>query len=338
MPAASSATTTSRAPSAAPAHDEVDAHHLELRRRDRARVGGARRRQRLRPRPRACSWIGATIPCTTPRCSRALADREHARVRGDQRVVDDDPAVDLQARRRARASTCGRMPTEITTRSASSSSRRRSAARRARPAGRSPPSRAPSSTVTPSASIAGAQQRGGAGVELALHQAVDEVHDRRRAAERARAPYAASRPSSPPPITTARRPRAAPRDRRAVLRAAEDVHAVARRPAIGGTSASEPVHSTHAVDSAPSQRRVPRRSSASTRVSSCTSTPWSSYQPAGPQRERRPGPRRSASSVRERDAVVRAGAARAQTSVSSARRRRARGPPRAPPGRRCRRR
>ena len=51
----------------------------------------------------------------------AFADRVDRRVGGAHRVVDDDAAIDLAARRPWPASMLGRMPTAITTRSAGSS-------------------------------------------------------------------------------------------------------------------------------------------------------------------------------------------------------------------------
>ena len=58
------------------------------------------------------------MPCTTPRCCAHSPTASTLGCEVRQRVVDDDPALDVAGRRRGRASICGRMPTEMTTRSA----------------------------------------------------------------------------------------------------------------------------------------------------------------------------------------------------------------------------
>ena len=113
--------TTARAPSGAPAQTRSTPITLSFA------VGiepvyAARSPQSVAAATFACSWIGATMPCTTPRCCGALADGEHARVARSPARRRRRSRARRSARRRARASTCGRMPTEMTTRSAGSTS------------------------------------------------------------------------------------------------------------------------------------------------------------------------------------------------------------------------
>ena len=168
--------------------DEVDAHHLELRRGDRAGVGGvAPGSTSVCAATCAWSWIGATMPWTIAAVLGALADREHARVRGHERVVDDDPALDVQARRAASADVradADRDDDEVAVQLVAAGERRPATRRR----GRDDRARvALEQDVDAERLDRRRQQRRRAGVELALHQAVHEVHDRRRAAQRARA-------------------------------------------------------------------------------------------------------------------------------------------------------
>ena len=136
----------------------------------------------------------------------AFAHGVDGRVEGLQRVVDQDAAVAVQAARAAR-SMLGRMPAAITTRSAGSLARRLEAQRRST---RSPPSdglrswraceiRCRASPALPCSSVPAGV------VELPFHQRVAEVHDGDVHAALGK-PVAASSPSRPPPITTARRP------------------------------------------------------------------------------------------------------------------------------------
>ena len=320
----SSATTTARAPSAEPAAHEVDAHDLELRRRDRALVGGFAAGQRRAAATFACSWIGATMPWTTPRC---CAHSPTASTRGCEvtmRVVDDDPALDVEARRRARGRPAARMPTEMTTRSAGELVPSAKRSRDARRAGDLLACWRSSRTSTPSASIAGREQRGGAGVELALHQAVHEVHDRRLAAERGERRSAASSPSRPPPMTTARR--------------------AARRLAIAAQSSGP--RKTWAC-CAPGDRRDERVAARADHVAVVAGELLDArveqdldvvvLEPAGGAQRERVGVRAAGQQRGERDAVVGEaglGARERELDVAG----RARGSPRAPPARRSRRR
>ena len=201
-------------------------------RRSRARRRGAARTRR----PRARS--GARCAGGRRRRSRARRSGRRARasvgLRADADRDHDEVAPRARDRRRSAAATRPSASVII--------------ARCARS----------SSTSTPSASHRGREQRRGAAVELALHQAVHEVHDRRRAAERGAAAWAASSPSSPPPIT----PRAG-RARRVGIAAQSSGPRKTwtpggSAPGIGGTSASLPVQRTarsKAIDSPSVERR-----------------------------------------------------------------------------------
>ena len=87
----------------------------------------------------------------------------------------------------------------------------------------------------------GREQRGRAVVELALHQAVHEVHDGHRAAER-REPVGGLEPEQ----AAADHDRALPGARRAIAAQSSGPRKTwaCSAPGIGGTSASEPVQRT----------------------------------------------------------------------------------------------
>ena len=183
----------------------------------------------------ACSWIGATMPWTTPRC---CAHSPTARTRGSEVTMASSttiPRSTWSPTARAR-STCGRMPTEMTTTSAGSSSP---------PASRTPSGRISSvlrssRTCTPSCSIAGvssvaAPWSSWRSIRRSMRCTTVVSHPSEAS------PYAASRPSSPPPITTAlpcacsviAAQSSGPRNTWACC-----------APGIGGTSASLPVQIT----------------------------------------------------------------------------------------------
>ena len=179
-------------------------------------------------------------------------------------------------------------------------------------------------------------------VELALHQAVHEVHDRDRAAERGEpargleAEQAAADDRGAP--CAARRGG----DRRAVLGAAEDVDAVQvdARDRRHERVASR-CRARRGRSAAPCRRRAsqrPRRVERATRVPSAH-VDAAVLVPARPGAAAASSASRSpASSVPRARRGRRAGAARAQTSVSGTCGVALADAPRRPPGRRCRRR
>ena len=224
------------------------------RRRPRGRRPGCRRRRGRRPSPSAWPW--GSCRCTaSPAAQRArllvdrrddavhdpavlgaLADREHARVRGRQVVVDHDPAVDRPAPSRGRARpAAGCRPRSRPGRPRRT--RRRRAGRRA--AVISSVLRS-SSTSTPSASIAGASSAAAPPSSWrSIRRSMRCTTVTSQPSEAS--PYAASRPSRPPPMTTARRPAWA-----AIAAQSSGPRKTwaCSAPGIGGTSASEPVHRT----------------------------------------------------------------------------------------------
>ena len=124
------------------------------------------------------------MPWTTPRCWAHSPTASTLRVRGDDGSSTTIPRSTSSPASRARP-TCGRMPTAITTRSPSSSV----AVGEAQPLdpavgpGDRGSRRVLEQDVDAERLHRGREQRRGGRVELALHQAVHEVHDGRRAAE-----------------------------------------------------------------------------------------------------------------------------------------------------------
>ena len=168
-------------------------------------------------------------------------------------------------------STSGRMPAAITTRSAGSSSPSASTTRSTRPSPAIASVRAFGAHGDPQVAQRALQQRRGGRVELLLHQPVDEVHDG-RADRRARvSARAASSPSRPPPITTARsRVARGGQDRRACRRGVRKTCTPARSaPGTGGTNGREPVASDEVVVGA---ARSPSASSTSLAAGSISRT------------------------------------------------------------------
>ena len=109
---------------ATPARHEVDAHHLELRRGDRAGVGGVAV-GRVARRPWPARGSARRCRARSPRCCAHSPTARTLGSRGRQRVVDDDPALDVQAHGAARAPSAAGCRREMTTRSASRNRRRR---------------------------------------------------------------------------------------------------------------------------------------------------------------------------------------------------------------------
>ena len=107
----------------------------------------------------------------------AFADREHAGTAGRQVIVDDDAAIYGEAGAAA-SSVFGRMPTATTTISVGSRGPSLSSTASTRLRREWRLSAASSRTSMPLASRRRLEHRGSAGVELTLHQAVHEMHER----------------------------------------------------------------------------------------------------------------------------------------------------------------
>ena len=204
---------------------EVDAHDLELGARHGARVGGFAAGQRGGGHGRLVVDRRDDAVDDAAVLS-ALADRQHALVRGHHAVVDDDPALDGQAGRTGQVdlrADADRDHDEVGLELGAVGEAH--AANAVGQVGQQLGGLALEQHLDAERLHRRRQQRRGAGVELALHQAVHEVHDGRRAAVLGDA----ARRFEPEQAAADddRSPRApgGERDRRAVLGAAEHVDA-----------------------------------------------------------------------------------------------------------------